>query len=122
MGMFDIFKKKNQGQPRKPITIESIIIASILIIVGIQALGVLIPALNIKLGPVFQIILIAATVIVAFAIAKKQIHNSAISRFDMGILVLLVVLTVLAMIYMKQYIPDIFREGLNNIQSMIQMR
>jgi len=120
--MLNIFKRKPGTIPRKPVTIEGIILMAILIIVGIQALGVLIPALNIKLGPVFQIILIAATVVVAFAFAKKQIQGGQISRADIGVLVVLVLITILAMIFMKQYIPSIFREGLNNMQSMLNMR
>lgn len=120
MGFKDWFAR-NPNAPAFKVTLQNMIITAVLILILIQAIGILFNISSIKLGPVFQLILIAATVLIAFAIAKKQIQGGEISKQDFFALIIIVALTIVAMIYMKDYIPVIFQRGVNLAQSFLPL-
>ena len=117
-----IFYKKiyKPNAPKVRIDITKITMMSILILILLQAIGVLFDLQGIKLGPIFLLLLIAAIVLTAFAIAKRSMQGVAVGRKDVFILVSITLITVLALFYLRELVPEIFKPGIVELKVIVQ--
>lgn len=118
--MWPFTKIYNPNAPKWKITIVNVVVVFVLFIILFQALGVLFGLQGIKLGPVFQLLLIAAIGLAAFAIGKKMIQGAAISKQDIFALVALIVVCGLALFLMRDLIPEVFQQSMLEAKMMLQ--
>ena len=86
----------------------------------LQAFGVLFGLQGIKLGPVFQLMLIAAIVLAAFAIGKKVLQGTAVSKKDIFAIATLMIVCAVALIYVRDLVPEIFQQSMLELKTMAQ--
>lgn len=113
------FSKDPQARPFK-LNIAGVVIVFILILVILQTVGILFGLSGVKLGPIFMLILVSAIVLISFAIAKKQIQGIQISKKDIGALIVIGVVTILALFYLREFVPEIFTESLVELKIIAQ--
>lgn len=118
------FFKKNRiydpnAKPFRP-TIVGITLVFVLILLFLQTVGLLFNLQGIKLGPMFMVILISSISLAAFAIAKKQIQGIAIGKQDLIAIIVLVVVTIIALFYLRDLVPEIFQQSVMNLKDIAQ--
>jgi len=119
--MVEILDKIKRDLRTQHWNMQTIAWTLVLVFIILQAFGVLFSSyITIKLGPVLLFALIAVTVLMAASIAKKQWGGRTIDKKDFFALVILVVVTTLAVIYLENLIPQIFAEAASMLKVDLQ--
>lgn len=113
-------KVYNPNAPKWKITIINIVIVFVLFVIILQAIGILFNLQGIKLGPVFQLILIAAIALASFAIGKKLMQGAPVSKKDIFAIVVLIIVCGLALFLMRDLIPEVFQQSMMEAKIMLQ--
>lgn len=113
-------KYYNPNAPKFKFDVVKITLIFVLFLILLQAFGVLFNMQGIKLGPVFQLILIAAIALGAFAIGKKLLQGVAVSKKDIFAIVVLIVICALALFFVRDLIPEIFQQSMFEAKIMLQ--
>lgn len=93
----------------------------VLIFIILQALGILFAKyITIRLGPVLLFAMITIIVLMAASIVKKQWGGRSIDKKDFFALVILVAVTILAVIYLESFMPQIFAEAASMLKVDLQ--
>ena len=115
-------KKSSIYQPKAPrvkITVVLTLMVFIIALLMIQAFGILFDMASIKLGPVFMLFLIAAVSLFALSISKKYLQGIAIGKADIFVLLILVAVMIIALFYLKDLIPEIFKQSMMELHSFV---
>lgn len=114
-----IFSRNPNARPFKP-DISEVIVVFVLIMIFLQTIGVVFNLAGLKLGPVFMLLLISAVSLAAFAMAKKQLQGGEVSKKDVFAIVALTVVTILALFYLRDLVPEVFKEGMSALKIATQ--
>lgn len=114
-----IFSRNPNARPFK-LGISEVIVVFVLIMIFLQTIGVVFNLAGLKLGPVFMLLLISAVSLAAFAMAKKQIQGGEVSKKDVFAIVALTVVTILALFYLRDLVPEVFKEGMSALKIATQ--
>jgi hypothetical protein len=120
-----IFGAKTEGSERKKLNISltDVVLGTFLVLVVIQILGLLFNQwfnTNIYLGPGFLLFTVAASVILVFALAVKLFKKDPIERKDVVVMFVVFAITILALIYLRPLVPEIFQQAMTPLKTMIQ--
>lgn len=122
MGLFD---KKNSNRTRMftsvgvPLTLTNIVIIVVLTLVLVQAVGLVFNLASVTLGPVFIMIAIGMTAAISVAIFKKIADGDVLTSKDVYAILVSAVIALLLLFFMRDLVPEVFRAGILQIQSVI---
>ena len=119
--MADLKKYYSPSAPRIKITIISVLMVFIIALLMVQAFGLLFNMASIKLGPAFMVFLIAAVSLFALAVAKKYLENNPVGKADIIVLLILVAVMIIALFYLRDLVPEIFKQSMMELQSALQL-
>jgi len=91
----------------------------ILAMIILQGIGLIFKGLNIHLGPLLLFFLIAVTVVIGASIARDKMQGRIVGREDLIILLVLVGITTLSVIYLRQYLPEVFQPAAIQLKNTI---
>lgn len=104
-----------------PLTLTNIVIIVVLTLVLVQALGLIFNWASVTLGPVFILIAIGMTAAISVAIFKKISDGNVLSAKDVYAILVVAVIALILLFFMREMVPEVFRAGLFEIQSVIGM-
>jgi hypothetical protein len=122
MGLFD---KKNNNRTRMfssvgvPLTLTNMVIIVVLTLVLVQAIGLVFNLASVTLGPVFIMIAIGMTAAISVAIFKKIADGDVLTSKDVYAILVSAVIALLLLFFMRDLVPEVFRAGIGQIQSVI---
>jgi len=104
------------------LNITNITIGVVLSLILIQAFGLLIGnalGFSIKLGPIFVLLPIAISSLMAVAIVKNLLNGKEVSKQDVFAIVVVATLSLLVLMFLRDFVPEIFVQSLVGLQSMV---
>lgn len=102
-----------------PLTLTNLVIFVILTLVLIQAIGLLFNLANVTLGPVFVLISIGMAAALSIALFKKISDGLPLDAKDVYAVLLTVVIALFLMFFLRDFVPEVFRQSILSIQSFI---
>lgn len=102
-----------------PLTLTNLVIMVILTLVLIQAIGLMFNLTSVTLGPIFIMISIGMTAAISVAIFKKIADGDVLSSKDVYAILVSAVIALLLLFFMRDFVPEVFREGIFQLQSII---
>lgn len=125
MGLFG--KNKNKDSNRKglferegvPLSVTNIVILVVMTLVLVQALGLILNISSITLGPVFVLVAIGMTAAISVAIFKKIADGDILDSKDIYAILVSATIALILMIFLRDFVPEIFRESMLIMQSAI---
>lgn len=119
-----LFDKKNNRQKMftpvgVPLTVTNIVIIVVLTLVLVQAVGLIFNIASVTLGPVFIMISIGMTAAISVAIFKKIADGDLLTSKDVYAILVSAVIALLLLFFMRDLVPEVFRVGVSQIQSVI---
>jgi len=103
-----------------PLSLTNLTIVTIMTLVIVQAIGLIFNITSIKLGPVF--ILIAVGMSASMSIAAFRKVNSdhlELTKKDVFAIIIVMGLTLVLMFFLRDFVPEIFQQGMVQMQSMM---
>lgn len=73
----------------------------------------------IYLGPAFIVFLVAACALLGFTVTVKVMKGQPLEKKDIVSLIIVVGLTILALVFLRPLVPEIFKPGVQAIYSFI---
>lgn len=105
------------------LNLTNLLILVVLTLVLLQGIGLMFGKvttyLDFKLGPLFVLIAVGATAMLAVAIFKKLITNQVVSQKDIFAIVVTALLAVMLLFFLRDLLPEIFEPGVTTLQSMV---
>jgi len=104
--------------------LSTIIILVVLTLVLFQAMGLMFGSalgFDVKLGPVFVLLPLAISTVLAAVMTKKLVKNQEITKQDTFALVVIFIIALLVLFFLRDFVPEIFEQSIVQLQSMIGM-
>lgn len=121
MGLFGS-SNRIQRQSDLKLTLGNIIILMLMTLIIFQAVGLVFSGswgASIKLGPIFILMSVLFSSSISVAIFKKLMNNQEVSKKDIFAIMITAVIAILMLVYLEEFVPEIFSQGLVALQSMI---
>ena len=118
---FEMYGERKKGGIE--LNLQNLLILSFLTMVLIQGLGLIIGSAGatIKLGPAFILIAIVMFAAMSIAIFKKVFNNQEVTQKDIFAILIVAFIVVLLMFFLRDFVPEIFVQGMVEMQSFVGM-
>lgn len=117
---------RKTGTRRRGLEVEwnvtNILIAIIISLILLQAFGLIFGTalgIDISLGPIFVLVAVGTAAFMGVAVFKKLISDMPVSKKDVFAIIIVTLIALLVMFFLRDLVPEIFEQGIVQIQSVI---
>jgi uncharacterized membrane protein len=115
--------KNRIGLVRKdaiPLTLTNLVIFTVLALIFFQLIGLVFRIGSIKLGPIFILIAIGMSAAMGIAAFRKVASDHLeLTKKDVFAIIITAVIALVLMFFLRDFVPEIFEAGIDQMQSMI---